>query len=200
MSLIGLTGGIGAGKTLVGRIFTVLGIPVYPADDRAKILLNEDPALRQAIGALLGPEAYTPEGTYDRSWVASRVFNQPALLEQLNALVHPRVRQDGLDWAARHAGYPYLLYEAALMNAAGEGNPFAGVIVVEAPEALRIARIRRRDPQRSEAEIRAILARQKTDAQRRALADYTLVNNDRTPLIEQVLQLHEILLRLPQTR
>lgn len=190
MILIGLTGGIGAGKTLVGRIFVALGVPVYSADDRAKELLHHDGTLRAAIIDLLGPRAYTPTGEYDRVWVASRVFGQPEVLQQLNALVHPRVRQDGADWAARHAAHPYLLYEAALMNAAGDGNQFTKVIVVEAPEALRVARVRARDPQRSEAEIRAILARQKTDAERRALADFVLLNDDQVPLLDPVLDLH----------
>jgi dephospho-CoA kinase len=190
MLLIGLTGGIGAGKTLVSRVFGVLGVPVYSADDRAKELLNDNPDLRARITDLLGTQAYAPAGTYDRPWVAARVFGQPELLEKLNALVHPRVRQDGLDWAARHAGHPYVLYEAALMNAAGEGNAFAKVIVVEAPETLRVARVRMRDPQRSEAEIRAILARQKTDAERRQLADFVLVNDEQTPLLGPILDLH----------
>lgn len=189
--LVGITGGIGSGKSLVCRIFGVLGIPVYEADSRAKWLTTHDADLRESITALLGKNAYTPTGAYNRGWVAGQVFQHPAVLEKLNALIHPRVRQDGAGWVQQHAHAPYLLYEAALMRAAGDGNPFAKVIVVHAPLALRLQRILARDPHRSEADIRAIIANQMTDDERLKLADFVVENSEKAPLLDQVLVLHE---------
>lgn len=188
--VIGITGGIGSGKSLIARIFSTLGIPVYEADDRAKRLMNTDSELRQQLEELLGKEAYTAEGIYNRSWVAGQVFHNPELLRKLNALVHPRVRQDGIDWAARYPEAPYLLYEAAIMKAAGQGNNFKKVIIVEAPFDLRIQRVRQRD-QRSEAAIRDIIARQASEEERQQIADYVILNDEKTPLIDQVLKLDQ---------
>ncbi len=189
--LIGITGGIGSGKSLVCRIFRTLRIPVYEADARAKGLTTHDLVLRKAILELLGENAYLTTGEYNRAWVASRVFQNPELLRELNALIHPCVRQDGAEWVKQNAGKaPYLLYEAALMRGAGDGNPFQKVIVVHAPAALRLQRVLARDPHRTEADVRAIMASQVADAERLAFADFILENDERTPLLDQVLALH----------
>lgn len=192
--LIGITGGIGSGKSLVCRIFSVLGIPVYEADNRAKWLMNHDSELREKITELLGDEAYTSSGDYNRAWVASQVFNKPDHLQRLNTIVHPRVRQDGSAWVQKQSQHPYLLYEAALMNAAGEGNVFDKVVVVNAPASLRITRTLRRDTQRSEQEIRNIIARQMPDEERLRIANYVINNDDTQLVIPQVLALNSILL------
>jgi dephospho-CoA kinase len=190
--LVGITGGIGSGKSLVCRVFRVLGVPVYEADARAKWLTTHDAVLRQTIVDLLGENAYLPSGEYNRAWVAARVFQNPELLQKLNGLIHPRVRQDGADWVQRHAGQaPYLLYEAALMRAAGDGNPFGKVIVVHAPLELRLRRVLARDPHRTEADVRAIVANQLPDAERLAFADFVLENDETTPLLPQILALHQ---------
>lgn len=186
--VIGITGGIGSGKSLISHIFSVLGIPVYVADDRARWLIENDPALRNSLTALLGEDAYLPSGAYNRAWVASRVFDNPGLLGQVNALVHPRVQQDGHDWAQQHAGAPYLLYEAAIMKR----GRFHRIIVVEAPEELRIRRVRKRD-NRTEEAIRAIIARQATPGERSQLADYVIHNDDHQPVLRQVLDLDAVL-------
>jgi dephospho-CoA kinase len=191
--LIGITGGIGSGKSTICRIFGVLGVPVYAADDRAKWLTQHDAGLRADIIQLLGQQAYHPSGAYNRPWVASQVFGNPEKLQALNALIHPKVWQDAAQWAQRHAQHHYLLYEAALMKAAGDGNAFSAVVVVEAPEALRIKRIRGRDPHRSEQEIRDIVARQISDQERSKIANYRIINDDTQPVIEQVLALHRLL-------
>lgn len=195
--LIGITGGIGSGKSLVCRIFRVLGVPVYEADARAKWLTAHDPILRKAIVELLGETAYLPSGEYNRAWVAGQVFGNPELLHQLNGLIHPRVRQDSAGWVQHHSGKaPYLLYEAALMRAAGDGNPFANVIAVHAPVELRLHRVLTRDAHRTEADVRAIMANQVTDEERLAWANFILENNEKTPLLDQVLALHGALLSL----
>ena len=188
--VIGITGGIGSGKSLVAKVFACLGIPIYEADDRAKQLIKNDPVLKNQLLELLGAEAYLPSGEYNRTWVASQIFDKPELLQQVNQRVHPRVRKDGEEWAQSHASAPYLLYEAAIMKAAGEGNNFQKVIVVEAPLELRIRRVKQRD-HRTEQAIRDIIARQATEEERQRIADYIIWNDEKTSVIEQVLNLDE---------
>ncbi|MBC7569837.1 MAG: dephospho-CoA kinase [Spirosoma sp.] len=187
---IGVTGGIGSGKSVVCRVFAALGIPVYEADTRAKWLTEHDPSLRTDVIRVLGPLAYDAQGRYNRAWVASQVFTNPTLLAQLNGVIHPRVLTDTLDWISQHTNAPYVVKEAALMRAAGDGNTLDKVIVVHAPVALRITRIRQRDPQRSEADIQAIIDRQISDDDRLKLADYVLMNDESQLLLPQILALH----------
>lgn len=191
---VGVTGGIGSGKSVVCRIFACLGIPVYEADQRANWLADHDPAIRREVLTLLGPESYTSEGTYHRKYVASRVFTEPALLQQLNQIIHPRVFADSDRWLQAQAHKQYVIREAALMNKAGDGNTLNYVIVVKVPLPLRIERTKRRDPHRSEAEIRAIIARQVTDETRLRLADFVIDNGLEDALIPQVLKLHQYFL------
>lgn len=187
---IGVTGGIGSGKSVVCHVFAALGIPVYEADTRAKWLTEHDPSLRTDVIRVLGPLAYDAQGRYNRAWVASQVFTNPTLLAQLNGVIHPRVLTDTLDWISQHTNAPYVVKEAALMRAAGDGNTLDKVIVVHAPVALRITRIRQRDPQRSEADIQAIIDRQISDDDRLKLADYVLMNDESQLLLPQILALH----------
>lgn len=191
---IGVTGGIGSGKSVVCRIFSSLGIPIYNADDRAKWLTDNDDDLKKRIVDLLGKEAYTDSGKYNRAYVASRVFGNNELLNKLNKLIHPLVKQDTVAWSDYYAGQssvPYTIKEAALMNRAGDSNDFDFVIVVTADEELRLSRIRARDPERSEDQIRAIINRQISEKERIALADFVIENNENSPLIDQVLALHQ---------
>ncbi len=188
--VIGITGGIGSGKSLVCKVFSVLGIPIYEADARAKYLISHDQLLKKSIIELLGEQAYLASGDYNRAWVASQVFGNPILLSKLNALVHPKVRQDATDWIQQNQQTSFVLYEAALMKAAGDGNTFDKVIVVNAPVDLRIQRIKVRD-QRSEAEIRAIIERQISEEERKKIADFTIENDEKQPLLPQILDLYE---------
>lgn len=194
MKQIGITGGIGSGKSVVCRVFQTLGIPVYGADDRAKWLTDHDPILKADIVRLLGPDAYTIQGKYNRPWVASQVFQNPDLLQQLNQLVHPRVMADTQNWADQHRSFPYIIKEAALMRAAGDHNTLDKVVVVQAPVSLRVERIRQRDPHRADAEIQAIIANQMSDADRAKIADYVLINDDATLLLPQIVALHTVFL------
>jgi dephospho-CoA kinase len=195
--IIGITGGIGSGKSLVCKIFATMNIPIYDADSRAKYLINNDLSLKKSIKNLLGDNAYSAAGEYNRAWVASQVFNNPDLLKQLNTIVHPRVREDSQTWMANNTQAPFLLYEAALMKAAGDGNMFDKVIVVNAPIALRIKRIQARD-KRSEQEIRDIIARQISDEERSKIADFVIENDDKQSVLEQVLKLSNLLTVLPK--
>ena len=188
---IGVTGGIGSGKSIVCRILKAFGVPVYEADERARWLVDHDPILRADIRRLLGPNAYEANGRYNRPWVAGQVFGRPELLEQLNALIHPRVYADTLAWVEAQAGAPYVVKEAALMRAAGDGNTLDKVVVVHAPLDLRLQRIRHRDPHRTDDEIRSIIDRQMPDEERLKLADFVIYNDERQLLIPQVVRLHE---------
>ncbi len=190
---IGITGGIGSGKSLVCRIFQAFGVPVYAADDRAKWLTQHDPILKADIIRLLGPEAYDVQGNYNRPFVASQVFHNPERLQQLNNLIHPRVYADTLNWVQQQQ-HPYVIKEAALMKAAGDHNTLDKVIVVHAPESVRIDRIRLRDPHRSEAEIQSIISRQISDEERFRIADYIIYNDEAQLLLPQLAALHQTLL------
>ena len=187
--IIGITGGIGSGKSLICKIFSIMDIPIYDADIRAKYLINNDLSLKNSIKNLLGNNAYISTDEYNRKWVASQVFSNPDLLKQLNSLVHPCVHKDAHDWVKNYPKSPFLLYEAALMKAAGDNNMFDKIIVVNAPIDLRIKRIQARD-NRSEQEIKAIIERQISDEERLEIADYVIENDDKTPVLEQVLRLY----------
>ncbi|WP_025762204.1 dephospho-CoA kinase [Dyadobacter tibetensis] len=187
---IGITGGIGSGKSLVCRIFSCLGIPVYEADSRAIYLANHDASTKNKILGLLGPKAYDSEGLYDRPYVSSQVFGDPERLRALNEIIHPAVRKDTQQWVMQHQMSPYIVKEAAIMNAAGDGNNLDYVVLVTAPESLRTDRVMRRDGRDLE-QIKSIMARQATDQQRQAIADYTIINDGHCMLIPQILNLHQ---------
>ena len=192
MKKIGITGGIGSGKSTVCQVFRALGVPIYEADERAKWLTTHDPILRADVVRLLGPQAYDAAGQYNRAFVAAQVFTDPALLGQLNRLIHPRVQADTGRWVENYSHMPYVIKEAALMNAAGQDNDLDAVVVVLAPLDLRIRRIRQRDPQRTDAEIKAIISRQITDEARRELADELLINDETQLLMPQIFRLDKL--------
>lgn len=192
---VGITGGIGAGKSVVCRLFELLGVPLYVSDERAKWLTQHDLSLKERIVGLLGEEAYTADGTYNRPYVAGKVFGDAELLSKLNAIIHPAVFQDYTDWLSRQR-FPYIVKEAALMKAAGQGNTLDWVLLVEAPLDVRIRRIQKRDPHRSLAEIEAIIAKQAGDEQRREWANGIIQNDEHSPLIRQVLVWHQRILSI----
>lgn len=186
---IGVTGGIGSGKSLVCKIFSILGVPVYDADRRAKWLTNHDPAIREQLIKEFGPQAYNQLGL-DRDYIAGLVFKDPQKLQRLNEVIHPRVGIDYDQWVKTHST-PYVIKEAALIFEAGSYKRLHQVINVSAPEAIRIARVLRRDPFRQEDEIREIISKQISEAERQKRADYTVLNDEKEMLIPQILKLHE---------
>ncbi len=186
---VGITGGIGSGKSLVCRLFALLGIPTYNSDVRARWLMAHDPALRTAITDAFGADAYQPDGAPNRPWLAAQVFDQPPHLARLNALVHPRVGEDYAAWVA-HQSAPYVLKEAALLYESGAYKSLDRMVVVFAPEVVRVARVRQRDPQRSADEVRAIIARQMDETEKCRRADEVIYNDESQLLIDQVLRCH----------
>jgi dephospho-CoA kinase len=190
--LIGVSGGIGSGKSVVCKIFSSLGVSVYNADERAKWLVQNDESLKENIKSLLGAEAYLSNGSYNRTWVAAKVFEKPDFLLKLNALVHPQVAIDTNNWTKAHNTEPYLIKEAALFSKSGQGTGLDKLVVVVAPNVLKISRIAARDPHRSAADIAKIIANQLSDEQRLQTADYVIENNENQLLIPQVYRLHRL--------
>ncbi|HVU96712.1 MAG TPA: dephospho-CoA kinase [Puia sp.] len=191
MIKVGLTGGIGSGKSTVAAIFETLGIPVSYADDEAKRLMNEDPGLRAAISREFGAEAYAG-GTLNRKYLAGLVFNDPIKLETLNNLVHPVTIREGSQWMREQAalGHPYAIREAALIfEARGAGN-LDFVIGVYAPLALRIHRTMQRDHISREA-VQQRMRNQIDEEIKMKLCDAVIRNDEREAVIPQVLALHE---------
>ena len=190
MLKIGLTGGIGSGKTTVARIFEILGIPVYYADTEAKRIMNEDETLRQQIIGLFGKDAYV-DNTLNRSYIASMVFNHRSKLDSLNALVHPVTVADSETWMERQNA-PYAIKEAALIFEASADKALDYVIGVSAPELLRIQRVTGRDNVTHE-EVERRMKNQINEEEKMKLCDFVIINDERSLVIPQVLDLHEML-------
>jgi dephospho-CoA kinase len=192
MLRIGITGGIGSGKSIASRLFHALGVPVYDADTRARWMMENDEVLRGELLTAFGPDTYNAAGQLNRPALAGTVFNNPARLAQLNGLVHPHVGTDFEHWATmqQQANHAYVLKEAALLFEAGSYKQLDRIITVFAPLPVRTARVLRRDPQRSAADVAAIMAKQLSEEEKMQRADYVLVNDDAQPLLPQVLALH----------
>ena len=194
MLKVGLTGGIGSGKSIVARVFGLLGVPVFEADAAGRQLLAVDPAVRGAIMERFG-EAVVHHGAVDRKALAAVVFQDPQALADLNAIVHPAVRQAFRHWAEQQNA-PYVLMEAAILFETGGHKAFDRVVVVSAPEPVRLKRVMARD-RVTEAEVKARLRNQASEEDRLAIADHIIHNDDRHLVIPQVLQVHQALTTRP---
>ncbi|WP_439880961.1 dephospho-CoA kinase [Pontibacter sp. MBLB2868] len=190
MLKVGITGGIGVGKTIVSRIFSLLGVPVYDSDGRAKWVMRHNAVLQQELTGAFGEETFTEEGELNRAYLAKIVFKNPQRLEQLNRLVHPHVRRDFLSWVAGHADKPYVMKEAALMYESEAWRQIDTMIAVYAPMNVRIKRLLLRDTHRTEDDVRAIIEKQLSEEEKMARADHIIYNDDQQLVIPQVLALH----------
>lgn len=189
---VGITGGIGSGKSLATEIFKTLGIPVYLADDRGKHLLANDPEVIEEVKDLLGESVYQ-DGLPDRKEIAKQVFGNAEKLAALNAIIHPAVARDFDAWLEANATAPYVLKEAAILLESGSYESLDKLILVTAPEDLRMKRVMARDGV-AEAEVRARMNRQWSDEQKLPYADFVLVNDGQQMLIPAVLGIHKQLL------
>lgn len=192
---IGITGGIGAGKTLVSSIFKNLGIPVYEADERAKYLMNHDQKLIHAITKAFGPESFR-NGTLNRTYLADHVFKNREKLKELNQLVHPVVGEDYRQWRKQFTDTPYTLKEAALLFETGSYHELDQTVLVYAPLPLRIQRVLLRDVHRTKSGVEKIIDNQMDEEEKRKLADYIIYNDDTKLVIPQVLKIHQQLKNL----
>lgn len=193
MLKVGLTGGIGSGKTTVAKIFEVLGVPVYSADEAAKKLMNEDDNLKQDIIKLLGQEAYVNE-KLNKAFVSTAVFTDVAALNKLNALVHPATLKDAESWIARQT-YPYIIKEAAILFESGSDKFLDKVIGVSAPLELRISRLQKRNHYTRE-EIMKRMNNQMEETEKMNRCDFVIINDEMEMLLPQILSLHQQLLKL----
>jgi dephospho-CoA kinase len=191
MFQVGVTGGIGSGKSTVTRIFSCLGIPVYDADSHAKKLMTTDGILISAIKAEFGNLSYDAEGRLNSGYIAAQVFNDPERLNRLNRLVHPRVFTDYDAWlgAQRSEKVPYVVKEAALLLDNQAKGGLDRIVVVAAPAELRMQRVMARD-RRDPEQVRQIMQRQMPQEQMTARADAVIENDEKSLLIPQVLELH----------
>jgi dephospho-CoA kinase len=196
---VGLTGGIGSGKSTIAQIFEVLGVPVSYADREAKRLMNEDAGLREQIIKQFGPQAYQND-TLNRSWMASQVFSDPVKLATLNSLVHPATIRDGDRWMQSKAGHaPYAIREAALIFETTSAGNLDFIIGVYAPLPLRIHRTMERDHLSREDVLQRM--RNQIDKEiKMQLCDAVIQNDGQQAVLPQVLSLHERLLRLASTK
>lgn len=189
MFKVGVTGGIGSGKSVVCRIFELLGVPVYDADARAKYLMTGDAELKKNIKKAFGEEAYLHNGELNRSFLAENVFSNPDKLQQLNHLVHPAVGRDFQQWSNNQTA-KYVVKEAALLVETGSYKTLDKLIVVTAPEKVRISRVLMRDEHRDLQQIRSIIQNQYPESEKAKCANY-LVNNDESHLIfPQIFKIH----------
>lgn len=191
MLKVGLTGGIGSGKSTVAKVFATLGIPVFDADDAAKKLMTEDAELKAGVIQLFGEAAYNNE-SLNRKYISDIVFNNGFRLEQLNAIVHPAAIRSAEKWMAQQTT-PYVIKEAAILFESGSVSHLDKVIGVFAPKHLRIQRAMQRDSIQRE-EVIARMERQVDDEIKMLLCDYVITNDGQQMLLPQVLQLHEKLL------
>jgi dephospho-CoA kinase len=184
--MIGLTGGIGAGKSVVAKIFATLGIPVFNADDAAKQMMQTSPTIKAKLIEQFGSSIYNESGL-DKEKLAGIVFNDPFQLQLLNAIVHPVTIQAAKDWAAKQTS-PYVIKEAALIFESGASDGLFKVIGITAPLSLRIHRVMKRDSVTKE-QVESRMQHQISDTIKMRLCDYVIQNNNQQMLIPQVLEL-----------
>lgn len=196
MLKIGLTGGIGSGKTTVAKILEVIGIPVYYADDAAKSMMNENEALKEKLKENFGPDIYI-NGQLNRPLLSSLVFANAEKLELLNSIVHPLTIADAEAWMKQQElkGFPYAIKEAALIFESGAQKKLDYIIGVHAPFRLRLQRAMLRDSQAKEA-IEARMSKQMDETRKMSLCDFIISNDEEELLIPQVVELHQRLLSL----
>ena len=192
---VGVTGGIGSGKSTICKIFQTLSIPIYEADLRAKQLMTRDPVLVEAIKANFGESAYFPDGKLDRMYLAKEIFSDEEKIKIMNSLVHPRVKADFEHWKNHHFSSAYVIREAALIFESGSYKDLDTVITVTAPIQERIRRILLRDEHRTREQIEQIIKNQWSEEEKIKKSDFVIHNDNRQLVIPQVLQIHDFLMK-----
>ncbi len=194
MQKIGITGSIGSGKSIVCKIFEQLGVPIYNADERAKLLMISNAEIINKVKFLFGHESYSETGELNRKHLSDIAFNNKDLLTQLNQIVHPIVFKDFENWLLKkeQLNINYIIKEAALMFETDSYKKLDKFIVVTAPMELRISRTMQRDSILKE-QVLSRMNNQLSQEEKLAKADYEIINDEQTSLIEQVFSLHQLL-------
>ena len=188
---VGVTGGIGSGKSLICRIFNVLGAPVYDADSHAKELMTTDGILISQIKKEFGELSFNSDGSLNRTYLGKEVFSDSKKLEKLNKLVHPRVAVDYEAWVKKNHVADYVVKEAALLIEAKSYLSLDKLIVVSAPEKIRVKRVLQRDKHRTEKQVYDVISNQMSEEEKKKLADHIIVNDETELVITQVIALHQ---------
>ncbi|OBX22798.1 MULTISPECIES: dephospho-CoA kinase [Bizionia] len=196
MKIVGLTGGIGSGKTTVAKLFGQLGVPTYIADDEAKALMNRSKVIKRKLIALFGEEAYIDQNL-NRPFLAHAIFNDKNLLKAMNAIVHPKVASHFKKWAEKQQT-DYVLKENAILFEHGGEKDCDFTILVTAPENIRIQRVVERD-QRTEAQVKAIINNQLPEDVKIKKATFVIENTDLNSTKHQVIKVHQNLIKAIQT-
>ncbi|NDV64813.1 dephospho-CoA kinase [Bacteroides sp. 224] len=184
---IGITGGIGSGKSVVSRLLEIMGIPVYISDVESKRLTISNPRIRRELIALLGEEVYK-DNELNKPLLASYLFSDPAHTQQINHIIHPEVRKDFQEWVNRHKHHKIVAMESAILIEAGFANEVDKIVMIYAPLEIRIKRAVKRDSSTYE-EIAKRIRNQMDDEEKRKQADFLICNDGSTPLIPQVKEL-----------
>ena len=194
MIKLGITGGIGSGKSVVARLLQVMDVPVYLTDDAAKQLMTESSDIRRELSALAGAEVYRPDGSLNRALLAAYMFGHPDRVARVNAIVHPRVKADFLCWCGEQErrGFPLVGMECAILYESGFDSLVDRVLTVSAPVDIRLQRVMRRDTAREE-QVRKRIAHQLDDSLLVSRADFVVTNDGFTPLLPR---LYDILVSL----
>ncbi len=192
MKKIGITGGIGSGKTTVCEIFKLLGVPVFHADFEAKLLQNNNLQIRDLLSKLFGRQIYSHDGLLDRKKLAGLIFNDSKALANVNAIIHPAVRQSFLKWANIHQNASYILYEAAILLESGYASDFDSNILVLADEKVRIERVIKRD-RLSEELVMQRINNQMPDSKKITMVNYIIENNNVKLLFPQIIELDKLI-------
>ncbi|TAF33108.1 MAG: dephospho-CoA kinase [Cytophagales bacterium] len=195
--IVGITGGIGSGKSTVCAIFSTLGVPIYDSDARAKHLMAHNTQLISALRTLLGEEAYSAEGQWNRAFFAEQILKKPETAKKIEQLVHPAVAEDFKTWVTlqpEHA--PFLLREAALMIEAKATKGLDALILVLADETTRLKRVLARDPHRSEQDVKLIFEKQLSDQEKLKHAHFVIHNDHKQHLLPQIAQVFTAIKKL----
>lgn len=194
--IIGLTGGIGSGKSTVAKFFSELGTPVYIADSEAKKIMDYPETIRE-VQAIFDENIADDNGKLDRKKIASIVFNNPEKLQQLNGVIHPKVNEDFKNWLKQHKEFPYIIKEVAIIFETQSEKQFDKIILITAPEKLRIERVMKRD-NISEKEILERMKNQFSDEEKIKKSDFIITNTDLKSTKKEVKKLHKLLISLQQ--
>jgi len=191
---VGITGGIGAGKSIVSKIFKILGIPVYDADARAKFLMTHDSAVIKEIKLNFGDDAYLQDGNLNRKYIAKHIFVGGEKYEIINKIVHPAVALDFEKWSTSHEDATYVLKEAALLFESDSYKNLDYIITVLAPIALRIERVLIRDQHRTKDDVKNIISIQMKDEDKISKSQFIITNDNSQLILPQVFKINDFLI------
>ena len=194
MMIVGVTGGIGSGKSTVCKVFSTLGIPVYDSDSEAKLMYDRYPELKEKVKNLFGDDVLDKNGNINKKKLAEIIFKDEVKLQSLNQLIHPLVKWDFTNWVETHQGFPYLIKEAAILFESGANLKCNKIITVTSPSELKFERIKIRD-KKSTLEIENIVKSQMSDEEKVSKSDFVIYNDEKQLVIPQVLKIHEALLK-----